>query len=327
MANKYWRGGKVGYEGKFLQDLLSKTCSASAVTELNTSPTRVRIPCAHAGDFSIGDIIYIEGTDNYDGVHEIVNINSNDSFDIETSYIAETLAISDTVKCGNWQDIQGIPVTYPVTGDTIIFDGTALICQRFNARHTEGKHWNCIDSITRADTGGNEYLDVYIGDNYTGNIGIDSIGTKTPWHLDLNASGTFIFEGNTKVYIECSEDNAIEDSVIPLLIHNSNSGYLNIASDINDVTALAKFTEVRCLKAGVLELEANTYVATLKTFNKNVTIYIGENCVDNKLGDIPIDLYIGVDDKAAATNLGSILKVSEDTVINFGAASIIIEKA
>ena len=47
-------------------------------------------------DLNVGDFIYIESTDNYDGLHKIFK-QAAGSFDIQAKFVAETLANTDDI--------------------------------------------------------------------------------------------------------------------------------------------------------------------------------------------------------------------------------------
>ena len=47
-------------------------------------------------DVNVGDFIYIENTENYDGLHKIIKQDTN-NFDIQATFVAETLANTDDI--------------------------------------------------------------------------------------------------------------------------------------------------------------------------------------------------------------------------------------
>lgn len=72
-----------------------RTLDASAAADQGGSPNIVRIPSTAHG-FLANDYVTLSGTTNYDGTHQITNINDADTFDIASAFTAETFATTDT---------------------------------------------------------------------------------------------------------------------------------------------------------------------------------------------------------------------------------------
>lgn len=72
-----------------------RTLDAAAAVDQGGTPNIVRIPSTAHG-FLAGDYVTLAGTTNYDGTHQITNVNDVDTFDIASAYTAETFAITDT---------------------------------------------------------------------------------------------------------------------------------------------------------------------------------------------------------------------------------------
>lgn len=87
--------------GKIVPDEAAKTLDASAVVDLGGAPNEVRITSTAHG-MSVGDLAVINGTTNYDGRWTVTNVNDVDTFDIESTYYAETFSTTDNL---------GVPVT------------------------------------------------------------------------------------------------------------------------------------------------------------------------------------------------------------------------
>ena len=71
------------------------TFDAAAAVDQGGSPNVVRIPATGHG-LSVGDSVLIAGTTNYNGNFPVVAVSDADNFDIESSYTAETFAVSDS---------------------------------------------------------------------------------------------------------------------------------------------------------------------------------------------------------------------------------------
>lgn len=322
MARKYWKGGNAGVEGSFTESLTSLTLTASAAVDLGDG--KVQIPCAHAGAFVENDYVVIDGTSYYEGNHLITNVADNNSFDIKISYTAETFDGTETAKSSNWQDEDGVPVAAPVTGDTIIFNELAGIATDVSTKHTKGKRWNCIENIAQGDTGGLELTDMIVRQGFDGKIGVDASNSISPLHISIADDGTILYQSNAEAYIECSAANSTTTINIPLLVFDTSAGYLRISSDVNTITYKAAWDEVRCLNRGTLELMDNTVCQTIRTYDSNVTVIIGSNCVDLTDSSNPIDLYIGSEDIYSITKASN--TIESDGIINFGIAALTLTK-
>ena len=66
-----------------------------AVAAVDNGDTTVEIPSTLHG-FSVGDVVTIAGTDNYNGTYVIQTVDEN-SFSITATFVAETFAVTDTV--------------------------------------------------------------------------------------------------------------------------------------------------------------------------------------------------------------------------------------
>ena len=75
----------------------NRTLDASGAADQGGSPNIVRIPSTAHG-FLADDYVVIDGTTNYDGTYKITNIDSANTFDIESAYTAETFATTDTAS-------------------------------------------------------------------------------------------------------------------------------------------------------------------------------------------------------------------------------------
>lgn len=72
-----------------------RTLDAAAAVDQGGAPNIVRIPSTGHG-FLAGDYVTIGGTTNYNGTHQITNINDADTFDIAIAFNAETFGATDT---------------------------------------------------------------------------------------------------------------------------------------------------------------------------------------------------------------------------------------
>ena len=80
---------------------LNATLANTAVVqvgEVHPDRGQVTFATSAAHGFLAGSHVYIEGTTNYDGVHEIVSVPSTTTFNVVAKYVAETPAGSETVK-------------------------------------------------------------------------------------------------------------------------------------------------------------------------------------------------------------------------------------
>lgn len=73
---------------------LETTLTAAAVVDNGDGTVRLGVA---ADVFDAGSMIYIEGTDNYDGIRTIRSVTAG-YINIEANYIAETTTTADTVK-------------------------------------------------------------------------------------------------------------------------------------------------------------------------------------------------------------------------------------
>ncbi len=329
MGIKYWKGGMAGAEGDWGETLTSKTLDNAAAVDLGGTPNRVRIPST-AHTFIEKDYVVMDGTTNYEGEFRLVNVDSADTFDIEATYVAETFAGTETLKGSNWQDKDGVPVALPAAADTVIFDGSASEVVGKYSRHREGNHWNCLDSIGRADTGELELTDLFIEIDYTGNIGIDSENTISELHISIADNGGIYFRSNGKAFIKCSADDATTSINIPLLVHDSSSGCLSISSDMNDATYTSYWDIIKCLDGGQLQIENDTPVGEVYTFRSTITIFVGTGCVEVADSDDPIDLYVNntttETDFCSAGSVVPVAQVDCQGPINFGSSALTLTK-
>lgn len=319
----HWKGGKAEAEGDASVGLVSKTLTAAAAVD-NGDGT-IRIPVAHAGDFDKFDYVVFDKTDYYDGNHLIVNVPDNDNVDIVATYNVETFAATDTAKSSNWQDENGVPVAIPVATDKVIFDDSAGLARAGFDQHEEGKHWNCIDSITRGDTGGLELADMVNENTFTGMIGIDSTNTINPFHISIADGGSILWKSNSKGYIECSANDAVSDINIPLLVFDCASGFLKISSDVNSASWTSTWDLVKCMSGGTLELADATVCTRIDTYHSTVTLKIGSGCVDVKGGNTEIDLYLTDPDIQAEAVIRS--QVACEGAVNFGTSALTLTKS
>ncbi len=325
MSTKYWKGGMAGAEGSWADALVSKTLDNTAIVDLGGTPNRVRIDAA-THTFIEKDYVVINGTTNYDGAHRVVNVNAAGDFDIEAPYVAETPAGNETLLGSNWQDKDGVPVAVPVAADTVIFDDSAGVVEGEYSRHTERSHWNCIDSLAQGDTGELELTDLFIESGFLGNIGIDSENTISAFHISVADSGGVYFRGQGKVYIECSADDAITSINIPLLVVDTASGYINIASDMNSGSYTSMWNVIKCFNRGTLQIADNTAVGAIYTYNSNVGIIIGTGCVEVADSNDEIDLYVN-DTGDIPTPSAPSAVISCVGPINFGSAALTLNKS
>ncbi len=322
MADKYWKGGNAGKEGSFTETLTDKTLDNEAAVD-NGDGTVSMPSTGHT--FIVGDYVVIADTDNYDGNHKVVGVSGADDFEIVATYVAETFAGTETAKSSNWQDVFNVPVAAPVANDKIIFDEKAGIADDRSSRHVEGKHWRLIDDIAVGDTGGLAPQGVLFDIGYTGAIGIDAENTISAFHIDTDTGYEIDFKANIDAYIECSEADAVTDSFVGILIHDTSSGYLQISSDVNSGAWTAQWTLIKCLNGGTLEIVDSTNVDVIRTYNSTVHLIIGTDCDDAKDSDSPVDLYIGSDNVHTARVTKNV--VSCDGPINFGVYALDLQKS
>jgi hypothetical protein len=316
MAVKYWKGGNAGVEASWTEGLTSKTLTASAAVD-NGDGT-VRIPCSHASDFVENDYVVIAGTDNYDGNHRIVNVDSASSFDIIATYVAETFSATDTAKSSNWQDEFGVPAAVPAAADTVIFNELAGIAREGVIGHAEGNHWNCFDNVTISDTGGLDLAGLIIDVGFTGKIGIDESNNVTALHMSIADGGEIRYEGTKPAYIECSGATAVEDKNIPTLVYNSGGGFLEISSDVNDGSWTSSWDNIVCIgqSSGILSIANNTNVEAIHMYDSRVSIYAGTGVVDVKASNDPVDLFIHDEGYAPESAVETV--VATEAALNFG---------
>lgn len=78
---------------------LNATLAATAVVQVgDVALGEVKFTTSAAHGFLAGSHVIIEGTTNYDGVHEITSVPSTTTFQIKHAYTAETPAGTETVK-------------------------------------------------------------------------------------------------------------------------------------------------------------------------------------------------------------------------------------
>ena len=320
MGIRYWKGGMAGAEGSFTDVLVADTIDVDPVEDLGGSPNRVRFHAA-AHSFALHDYIVISGTTNYDGEYRIEAV-ATDTFDVESVYTSETPGGTEVVSGCNWHDENDVPAAVPVAADRIIFDSSARVATDVSPRHTEGNHWNLIDDIAVGDTGALELADILIDTGFTGDIGIDAQQTVSAFHVSVADGGAVTFKSNGKAYIECSEADAVSDINIPMLVHDSASGYLEISSDVNSASWTSTWDEVRVLNQGTLVIADGTWVAILRTYTCQAKIIIGTGCVEVKDSNDEMDLYLGSSGVYAATR--PTVEVEIDGLMNFGANALTI---
>jgi hypothetical protein len=72
------------------------TLTTDAVIDNEDGTVTLTMDVAHT--FLAGSVVYIEGTDEYDGLHEILSVPETDEIRFKAKYVAETPAGSETVK-------------------------------------------------------------------------------------------------------------------------------------------------------------------------------------------------------------------------------------
>lgn len=325
MARKFWRGGMQGAGGKqgdFQTGLIVNATlkNTTSVVDLGGTPNRVRFETTAVHSINEFDYVVIVGTDSYDNEYLVVNVSDTTHFDIEATYIAETFAGTETVKGSNWSDVDGVPCAIPAAADEIFFDNSARLATAISTRHTENEHWNCIDGMARANTGGIDYGLISVEEGFTGNIGIDAEKTKSEFNLSIAAGGKVVFRGAKQAYFKCAATNATTDSDIPVLIVDTLAGFIEISSDVNSASYKSEWTTVKCFRQGRLKLAENTVVKNLYTHRQATKIEIGAGCVEIKTSSDPLDLYIG--DNGIYNNAPTTVTVLTDGTLTFGTASI-----
>jgi len=76
--------------------LNSHTLHATAVSDNGDGTVRLTTGAAHG--LLAGSVVYIEGTTNYDGLHEIANVSAATKMDVLAKFVAETPGGTETVK-------------------------------------------------------------------------------------------------------------------------------------------------------------------------------------------------------------------------------------
>lgn len=290
MSVKYWKGGMAGFEGDFDVAMVSDTLDASAITDLGGTINKVRIAIT-AHSFNLYDWVVILGTTYYDGNFRIVGTLTN-SIDIIHSYTAETPAGTETITSSNWQDEWGVSVSPPIGNDTIIFDDKAMIADDKALGHREGDHYSLLTSIGVADTGGLDFYDVFVDDSFRGNIGIDSYGTISAFHLSIADGYGIQVKAEGLFYFECSHDNATQSTNIPLFVMDSRNGYCSLASNVNDALYTSTWDKIIMKGGGNLDIVADTWFATLEYHSNGGIVIVGEDCVEvADSDDLPV-LYL-----------------------------------
>lgn len=79
---------------------MTATIKATAVADNGDGTVRFQTTAVHGfvATRAVPIQMEIEGTDNYDGVRQVVNISATDMFDIIASFVAETPAGTETIK-------------------------------------------------------------------------------------------------------------------------------------------------------------------------------------------------------------------------------------
>ena len=123
--NEYFFGGDAAF---------SRTLNAAAVTDGGRNSEQqplVTIPDTST-DVNNGDYIYIESTDNYDGLH-IVSGQTTNAFDIQATFVAETLANTDDIlvtvtEDERWEFVgfEFHSTTAPATAENLLVDIDAV---------------------------------------------------------------------------------------------------------------------------------------------------------------------------------------------------------
>lgn len=72
------------------------TLTTDAVIDNKDGTVTLTMDAAHT--FVDGSVVYIEGTDSYDGIHEIISSPETDEIRFAAKYVAETPAGTETVK-------------------------------------------------------------------------------------------------------------------------------------------------------------------------------------------------------------------------------------
>lgn len=319
MSRVYWKGGNAGVEGSWLEEgSLATVLKVAAAVDLGDNVVRIETNAAHA--FIQDDYVVLNGTDNYDGNHRLLNVSDNTHLDIAAIYVAETFAVTDTAKSSNWQDEFGVPINKPAAADDVIFNSLAGVAVGFDSKHEAGKHWNCISDIAIGDIGGLELGSITVEKSFTGRIGIDNENTISPLHISIENGGSIIYRSDNKAYIECSASDAVSDINIPLLVFDTVSGYLQISSDMNSGAWTSTWDLIKIFSGGVLELATACVCTTIRMYNSYAKLIVNIGCVDVKGGDTPIDLYPGDSDIYGEVIYKS--RIETDGLINFGTSAL-----
>ena len=189
---------------------------------------------------------------------------------------------TDCTAAANWTVGTATAHTTPEIGDEVIFDGRT----------------NAFDAITVCavgDTGGVDYDLLHAKKGHTGNIGT----TDAPFHTSAQK---IIIEGSGTYYLECSEDAASKDQIIPLVIINNPSATVYLTSNENTSSWCCEFTDIIVL-AGTVYIGNNgttdvdtavQYLRVSPRNNKssNVAVTIKEDCERLKATTYKMSIYM-----------------------------------
>lgn len=236
----------------------------------------------------------------------IANLADNDNLDDSGSNQICITTGGVTAKVGDWQTSgnwgTGEDPSIPVDNDTVIFDN----------RSTQ----SVTDGIAVGETGGVTLDLLHVLSNFTGDIG------TTSERLHINPDKV-IFEGSGTMWLECSEDDAVTDSDIDLVICNSSAGTLKLSSDVNTSSWVSTFTEVWGIN-GALDILDSTWVDTLRIMPaqnraSNVEVTIGTGCVRAKASADTMEIFML--NGSCVSNSGALLIDKGEGTFTLGTAS------
>ena len=211
----------------------------------------------------------------------------------------------DLDVAGNWSTT-GVPGA----GDDVIFDGRST-----------GDVSSNLDVWATTNLGS---LTVWSG--YTGDIGSSG---STPLQMECNAGEVYL-AGTGTTYLQCAA--AADGSILKCIINSAGTVYLS--SEDNGNADADVYTTVQIIKGTVYVLgesensgvsghlgESGTAITTLKiTPTGTATVRIGDQCVNFKGTDRPMDVIIDGGTLTAHSALGDIQQMGG--TLNYGSTDI-----
>lgn len=297
MARKYWRGG---FSGDWDQDTYDDFIMSGAAVE-DAGNSEVDIPCTGCeASFVAGQTVVITNTTNYNGMHEIIAVTTNQFTikDPNESFEAETFASPDKAEVfSHWMLEDGTNTVKPVSTDEAVFDdhawevpaNLATTSPSLNDnKQVIGQKFNCYDGMAQSAITLDALIVTAAFDGCLGGYfdsDNDNAWVNAPLNIKFTATtGQVTNRSNSDVHIELSGGDCAK------LIFDSTSGLMEISSNEDG----SSWQEIEVISGGTLSLVTEEGDDTqgcdyglLNCYGADATVQIYEEAGDNGTpGDI-----------------------------------------